>query len=65
MQLFSAVVCVETTHSPVHTDHTLQLQRSETEFIQLTAGGSVVECLACRTQAWMGLGSNRSRDAVG
>ena len=25
-------------------------------------GGSVAECLACWTQAWKGLGSNRSRD---
>ena len=28
-------------------------------------GGSVAEWLACRTQALKGLGSNRSRDAVG
>jgi len=28
-------------------------------------GGSVAESLACWTQAQMGLGSNRSRDAVG
>ena len=28
-------------------------------------GGSVVEWLACWTQAQKGLGSNRSRDAVG
>ena len=68
MQLFTAVVCADCRDAAFtghHTNHTLQLQRSETEFIQLsTAGGSVVEWLACRTQAWMGLGSNRSRDAV-
>jgi len=28
-------------------------------------GGSVAELLACWTQAQKGLGSNRSRDAVG
>ena len=28
-------------------------------------GGSVAEWLACSTQAQKGLGSNRSRDAVG
>ena len=28
-------------------------------------GGSVADCLACWTQAQKGLGSNRSRDAVG
>jgi len=28
-------------------------------------GGSVAEWLACWTQAQKGLGSNRSRDAVG
>ena len=27
-------------------------------------GGSVAECLACRTQARKGVGSNRSRDAL-
>jgi len=31
----------------------------------LARGGSVAEWLACWTQAQMGLGSNRSRDAVG
>jgi len=30
-----------------------------------TTGGSVAEWLACWTQAQKGLGSNRSRDAVG
>jgi len=28
-------------------------------------GGSVAELLACLTQAQKGLGSNRSRDAIG
>jgi len=32
---------------------------------KLNAGGSVVEWLACCTQAQKGLGSNRSRDPVG
>ena len=32
---------------------------------QTTSGGSVAEWLACWTQAQKGLGSNRSRDAVG
>jgi len=31
----------------------------------IDVGGSVAEWLACRTQAHKGLGSNRSRDAVG
>ena len=31
----------------------------------LSQGGSVAEWLACGTQAQKGLGSNRSRDAVG
>jgi len=30
-----------------------------------TKGGSVAEWLACWTQARKGMGSNRSRDAVG
>ena len=33
--------------------------------VLLTKGGSVAEWLACWTQAQKGLGSNRSRDAVG
>ena len=37
------------------------------EFVtfSLDAGGSVAEWLVCRTQEQKGLGSNRSRDAVG
>ena len=33
--------------------------------IQIQMGGSVAEWLACWTQAQKGLGSNRSRNAVG
>jgi len=33
--------------------------------VQMILGGSVVEWLACWTQALKSLGSNRSRDAVG
>jgi len=33
--------------------------------VRVLQGGSVAEWLACSTQAQKGLGSNRSRDAVG
>ena len=41
-----------------HDDHT-------TLHFKMQRGGSVAEWLACWTQAQNGLGSNRSRDAVG
>ena len=44
----------------------LQLSSSLTDsIISCGSGGSVAEWLACWTQAQKGLGSNRSRDAVG
>ena len=40
-------------------------QRSISHIMLLILRGSVTEWLACWTQAQQGLGSNRSRDAVG
>ena len=38
---------------------------TELQTFSIQLGGSVDEWLACWTQVQMGLGSNRSRDAVG
>jgi len=40
-------------------------QTDTTDFSTFPEGGSVAEWLACWNQAQKGLGSNRSRDAVG
>jgi len=51
--------------SPRHSQHDASVPRSELEFVLWQVGGSAAEWLACWTQAQEGLGSNRSRDAVG
>jgi len=40
-------------------------ENDDNSFLSAILGGSVAEWLACWTQAQKGLGSNRSRDAVG
>jgi len=45
--------------------HTLEYTREQFRNNTRYTGGSVAEWLACCTQAQKGLGSDRSRDAVG
>ena len=48
-----------TLHPKLHLDHFSRFSRTQAH------GGLVAEWLACWTQAQNGLGSNRSRNAVG
>jgi len=54
------------THCTVATERRWRVKlRNITSLGNVLGGGSVAEWLACWTQAQKGLGSHRSRDAVG